>query len=437
MRILDVPPRLARSPDNGTPTPTQAQDRLVLIAGTDPTEDVSGHRTYVRAHAQAAAAAGFSPDVFCVDRRSRIQMTDFGVLHRVASPVLPRHTLLAEAHQPFLAHAVMKFVAANPGRYVIHSFGAWARTGTNVSRGLARRGITAVPIVSVYTTLAHESEAKVGGLRVDHGLRKALGYRTVDLWIRAVATPSERRGYTASRLVLVNYEFVRDLVRGLCGPELDIRRLPYAAPAAFGVADTDERGPIPDAIARLRPAGAPLIVSVSRHDPRKGIDVLLRALAALRAAGVPYRACLVGPGPLLAADRDLAASLGLSETVAIPGHVPDVFAYLRQADVFVLPSLQEGSGSISLLEALQMGTAVIASDCDGIPEDVVGERDALLVPPRDAGALQAALARLLADAPLRVRLGQRGRQIYEQRFSARTLVSALTATYAELGLEPS
>jgi glycosyltransferase involved in cell wall biosynthesis len=114
-----------------------------------------------------------------------------------------------------------------------------------------------------------------------------------------------------------------------------------------------------------------------------------------------------------------------------------VFAYLRQADVFVLPSLQEGSGSISLLEALQMGTAVIASDCDGIPEDVVGERDALLVPPRDAGALQAALARLLADGPLRARLGQRGRQIYEQRFSARTLVSALTATYAELGLEPS
>jgi glycosyltransferase involved in cell wall biosynthesis len=73
----------------------------------------------------------------------------------------------------------------------------------------------------------------------------------------------------------------------------------------------------------------------------------------------------------LAAHGSLAASLELTESVAITGHVEDVFAYLRQADVFVLPSLQEGSGSVSLLEALQARTPVIASRCDGIPEDLV------------------------------------------------------------------
>jgi glycosyltransferase involved in cell wall biosynthesis len=437
MSLPDVLSRPSRSTDSGSTARPRLPGRLVLVAGTDPTEDVSGHRTYVRAHAQAAAAAGFSPDVFCVARRPSVEMTDFGVLHRVASPALPRHSLLAEAHQPFLTHAITKFMAFNAGRYLVHSFGAWATTGTNASRSLARRGVAAVPIVSVYTTLGHESDAKVGGLRANHGLRKGIGYRVVDLWVRAVASPSERRGYSASRLVLVNYESVRDLVAGLCGPGLEIRRLPYAAPAAFRAADSYERAPVPDSIARLRSTGAPLIVSVSRHDPRKGVDVLLRALARMKAAGVPYRACLVGPGPLLAADRNLAGSLGLSDNVAIPGHVPDVFAYLRQADVFVLPSLQEGSGSVSLLEALQMGVAVIASDCDGIPEDVVDERDALLVPPGDPVALQSALTRLLADGPLRARLGRRAHQVYEQRFSAQTLVSALTATYAELGFTPA
>jgi glycosyltransferase involved in cell wall biosynthesis len=175
---------------------------------------------------------------------------------------------------------------------------------------------------------------------------------------------------------------------------------------------------------------------VSRHDPRKGLGVLLRALAGLASDGVPARACLVGPGPLLDDHRKLADGLRLGESVAITGQVADVMPYLRAADIFVLPSLEEGSGSVSLLEALQSGTAVVASRCDGIPEDLADERDALLVAPGDPGSLQAALARLLRDAPLRRRLACRARSVYETRFSADALVSALAETYTDFGLRP-
>jgi glycosyltransferase involved in cell wall biosynthesis len=91
---------------------------------------------------------------------------------------------------------------------------------------------------------------------------------------------------------------------------------------------------------------------------------------------------------------------------------------------------------VALLEALQSGTAVVASDCDGIPEDVTDGEHALLVPPGEVGALRDALARLIDDPALRAELAARGRERFEERFSADTFVAALRDVYAELGAIP-
>src|SRR5207253_2323071 len=109
----------------------------------------------------------------------------------------------------------------------------------------------------------------------------------------AVADRAERRGYEASDLVLVNYESVRMLLRA-SGCATEIRRLPYASAAAFTSNTDAPRQPLPDSIACLHPADAPLVVAVSRHDPRKGLDVLLNALGRLAGRGIPFRAALVG-----------------------------------------------------------------------------------------------------------------------------------------------
>ena len=123
--------------------------------------------------------------------------------------------------------------------------------------------------------------------------------------------------------------------------------------------------------------------------------------------------------------------------MAITGYVDDVFAYLQHADVYVLPSLEEGSGSVALLEALQAGTAVVASGCDGIPENVADGAEAVLVEPGSVGALEAALATVLEDADLRERLAAGARKAYEERFSAPAFVAALGRTYADLGILPT
>jgi glycosyltransferase involved in cell wall biosynthesis len=407
---------------------------VVFIAGKDPFEKTGGHGTYVRAHALAATELGFAPHVFCGARRASVADTDFGVLHRVATPL--RSHNLAGLHAPFLSAAVAAFLRDRRGPHLIHSFGVWAGSGVSASRKLTKLDVDSVAVASAYTTLEHENEAILRGLASHHGARKRLYYAAWYAWIRTAGGRLEQRGYEASSVTFVNYESVRRLLLDLCSGRVEVRLLPYASAAAFRSSD-DRSGELPAAIARLSPADAPLVVCVARHDPRKALDVLLRAFQGLAWRDVPFRACLVGPGRLLESHRRLAADLGLTGRVAVTGYVDDVFAYLRRADVFVLPSLEEGSGSVALLEALQAGTAVVASACDGIPENVVDGEEALLVEPGSVASLEAALAAVLEDATLRNRLAARARAAYEERFSAPAFVAALGRAYADLGIVPT
>jgi len=409
-------------------------------------QSTGGHPSYVAAHALAAVRLGFEPHIFSVERKpSAPELSELGVLHRVPTPMRPLRAHMAQLHSIFLARAITEFLLEQHGSgrngsdtgsgrvALIHGFGAWSLASVLAARALERRGVRATALASAYTTLQHESSGKLAGIRLRAG-RAALEYPLTDAWVRLVGARAEVYAYRRAHLVLVNYESVRRLVLDACGPGLPIERIPYASALAFAPGEAET--PLPPELERLQPAAAPLIVSLSRHDPRKGIDVLLQALAGLLRDGVPFRACLVGPGPLLAASRAYAARLGLDGRVAIVGRVEQVMPYLRRADVFVLPSLEEGSGSVSLLEALQAGVAVVASRLDGIPEDLSDGIDARLVEPGDAEALKAALAGLLGDASARAALGARARNLYERRFSAEPFTAALGEAYARLGVTP-
>ena len=101
--------------------------------------------------------------------------------------------------------------------------------------------------------------------------------------------------------------------------------------------------------------------------------------------------------------------------------------------MFVLPSIQEGSGSLSLIEALKAGVPVVASQIDGIPEDVRDGDNALLVEPGNVSQLCHALKQVMTDGALRRRLQRRSRETFMERFSPEAFTAALRATYAELG----
>ena len=152
------------------------------------------------------------------------------------------------------------------------------------------------------------------------------------------------------------------------------------------------------------------ILSVARQYPRKDTATLLRALPDVRRAVPGARLRIVGGGPELPELRALASTLGLGDAVQFEGAVPDDDAVRRaffEADVFCLPSRQEGFG-IAFLEAMAAGLPVVAARAGAVPELVQDGETGLLVPPGKPGALSETLVLLLQDRELGARLGRAG-----------------------------
>jgi glycosyltransferase involved in cell wall biosynthesis len=101
--------------------------------------------------------------------------------------------------------------------------------------------------------------------------------------------------------------------------------------------------------------------------------------------------------------------------------------FMRGIDVFVLPSLTEGTPN-AIIEAMAQAKPIVATDVGGIP-DVVTEEVGILVPPNDVKALGAAMARLAKDAGLRKRMGRAAREKYEQIFAPNVVVPLLLDFY--------
>lgn len=184
---------------------------------------------------------------------------------------------------------------------------------------------------------------------------------------------------------------------------------------------------------KLRGGGC-VIGTVSRLDePKKGLAVLLRALAGLakRSDLPPWQCLLVGEGPARRRLETLASELGLSERVVFAGMRRDVARVLPALDLFVCPSLYEGFG-IAIVEAMAAGRPVVASAVDGIPEVVVDQDTGLLVPPGNESALAEALAALLLRPDRARAMGLRGRERAREMFSITTTVERHQRLYESL-----
>ena len=125
--------------------------------------------------------------------------------------------------------------------------------------------------------------------------------------------------------------------------------------------------------------------------PEKGLDTLIDAWPAVRAAHPEARLILIGEGPERAAleaseSESLGLTLGPGQAVELPGASADATAALRDADLFVLPSREEGM-SIALLEAMALGIPLVASSIPGNRRLVSDFKHGRLAPPDDpAGA---------------------------------------------------
>ncbi len=259
------------------------------------------------------------------------------------------------------------------------------------------------------------------GLLAD-GLRRRTGVR------RAVAqTHGHEAGWAAlpgARALLhrigdgvdvVTYlaEYFRRRLAPALGRRTELVRL------APGV-DLDAYHPSADGSAvrdRYRLADRPVVVCVSRLVPRKGQDMLIRALPEVHRRVPDAVLLVVGAGP--DADRlsRLATSVGVDDRVVFTGEVPwaEVPAHFAAGDVFAMPCRTrkagldvEGLGMV-YLEASATGLPVVAGDSGGAPDAVREGETGFVVPGRDVAAIADRVATLLADRDLARRMGRAGR----------------------------
>lgn len=158
-------------------------------------------------------------------------------------------------------------------------------------------------------------------------------------------------------------------------------------------------------------AEPPRLLYAGNLVPSKGVDLLIEALAQLRARGVPCRVKVLGQGSAEAELRALAARLGVARDVEWSPFVPQdaMPAEYGASTVTVLPTRGRAEGlGLALVEALLAGSAVVGSPAGGIPEVVEHERTGLLFRDGDPADLAAQLERLLTDAALRRRLSDAG-----------------------------
>jgi len=238
----------------------------------------------------------------------------------------------------------------------------------------------------------------------------------------------EKRVVDASDAVVVGSEFGRRQLREELGARVDhVQVVYYGVDARFA-----PRPPRKDLVARYRLAGRRVVLYFGGLKPRKNLGLLLTAWSGLAPRHPDATLLIAGGGPLLDELRAQVARLGLADRVVFTGYVPEVEKadHFNLGNVFVFPSGLEGFGLV-VAEAMSSGLPVVASNAASIPELVVDGEGGFVCDPTDPEAFAERLALLLADDPLREKLGHANRERVERLFRWERCVEGTRRVYEE------
>jgi D-inositol-3-phosphate glycosyltransferase len=387
-------------------------------------KETGGMNVYVREVARHLGRLGLAVDVFTRSQTPGVpEVVPLGpgarVVHIEAGPQRPMPTVEIVTELAAFIDGVEAFQRRTPGGYALLHGHYWLSGLVAVE--LARRwGRT--PVVQMFHTLGVVKNA----LADDPGE-----------WVPHVRLDAEATVAGLADRIVAATSLERAELAWYCGAADDrVRTIPCGV-------DVDLFSPGSSAAARARLGldAEWVLLFVGRPAPVKGLEVLLQALARLKADGLAradVRLVIVGGDRDEGRDdertrlRALADTLGVGAWVDFQGPklqsaLPD---YYRAADLCLVPSHHETFG-MAALEAMACGATVVASRVGGLATTIQSGITGVLVPPRDDAALAAAIASLLADAPRRRSLGRHATR-WAQGYAWPSVARALVDVYDEL-----
>lgn len=352
--------------------------KIVFATGIFP-PDVGGPATYVSHLAPELAARGHQVEVVTYERAAR---EPGAVTEPAGNPVtrVRRSRPLPLRYGAYFA-AVRRVARGADLVYLQDPVSAGVP-------GLAAARSRRVPaLLKVVGDLAWEISTEAGWVRDDVDLFQRRRYTP---WVEALRR-AEHAVARRADAVVVPSAYLAGIVRGWGVPEHKLAVIENAVPPPKGAESREQ------ARRALGLDADVVVASAGRLLPHKGLDLLISATAAIASRFPSLKVVVAGDGPCRSALSDQARAAGLAETVWLPGTLDarGMNLLYRASDVFVLLSTYEGRSHV-LLEALQAGLPVVASDIAGNRELLHGRPNTFLVP-RESGAVAAAMRNALEE----------------------------------------
>lgn len=394
---------------------------VFIISGKSPVGDSGGYPAYAYNLARMLTSLGYEVSIFAVRDTSSVKKTSFGTIYFASTkvirifPVLRHIALAGLPYYSIILYKAMKKILVSSGTNscIVWGMGPWGFPGVFLKL-FAPRSTSISLFTSYFTSTRHEMRGAYKAIKVDdYGIGTKLKYFMVYNVVARMFHLFEQLTLWWCDCIIVHYRSSESIMQKYFSvSRAKIVRFPWY------VDIFPREGPQSKT---LKSFSHPLIVSICRQDPRKGLNFLIRAMKEVARVKPEAHCLIIGSGEFLELNKKLVQKLHLEKNVSVLGFVPDIRPILHEADIAVVVPLAQGSSALTVLEAMSYGKAIVASRCDGIPEDITHEHSGLIVPPGEAHAIAQAIIRLMQSPALQKRLGTGAIAAYKKRFGLKKM----------------
>lgn len=397
---------------------------IFLISGKSPVTKSGGYAAYSHNLAKVFIKLGHTVYIIAQGDKKSIKDTEIGYEHLVTAGFinkLPFFNSLELAALPIFSYFFIKKIdriikKKKIDKFIVWGAGPWSYAGVFIKNKYKKR---AKFISSYFTTFPHEMLGSYNAIRIrDYGLFTKIKYFFVLNVIAKFYAIFEKSIVHTSDFVVVHYKSTIEILKKQFSlPYKKMKQISYYVEIFQRHSTiTPEDIKIEKKLDKIFNNNKTLII-ICRQDPRKGINYLLRAFKIVSEKINGIKLIIVGSGSMFNLNKKLSKKLGIEKNVIFTGFVSDFKPLLKRADLFVFPAIEEGSGSLSILEAMKEGKAIVTTKCDGIPEDIKHNKDGILVPMMDEFTLSKAILNLLNNKKLLIKLGKNSKKTYDAKFS--------------------